>query len=163
MPNYLRVTLPGASYFFTVVTKHRQAVLMDDNVRNALRAAIEQVRARFPFTINAWVLLPDHLHCIWTLPDGDADYAKRWSMIKRLTTQASGRNDLWQPRYWEHCLRDEGDLQQHLDYIHWNPAKHGLVAKAGDWPYSTFHRYVRAAYYPADWGIAGEVDGEFGE
>lgn len=163
MPNYHRAKVPGAFYFFTVVTKDRQPILTEAPIRAALRSSIEQVRARFSFSIDAWVFMPDHLHCIWHLPNDDADYGKRWSMIKRLTTQATGRPSIWQPRYWEHCLRDEHDWQRHIDYIHWNPVKHGLAGRAGDWPYSTFHRYVSAGYYSADWGVGDEINGEFGE
>jgi putative transposase len=100
------------------------------------------------------VLLPDHLHCLWTLPDGDADFSRRWSVIKRLTTQACG-SPIWQPRFWEHAIRDERDLHRHLDYVHGNPVKHGLVQRAADWPYSSFHRYLRNGAYPEDWYDAG--------
>ena len=168
MSRYRRSTVVGASYFFTALAYQRQAILCDDAVRVALRAAIETVRTAHPFVIDAWVLLPDHLHCIWTLPEGDADFSSRWMLIKRsvslacranyrraeLTTRSKskhGESSLWQRRFWEHRIRDEEDFSRHADYLHFNPVKHGLVAHAGDWPYSTFHRYVREGIYPADW------------
>ena len=142
-------------------------------IRNALRTAIETVRSTRPFTIDAWVLLPDHLHCIWTLPEGDADFSTRWMMIKRsvslacreiyhradwMTTSKSKHREstIWQRRFWEHQIRDEDDLVRHVDYIHFNPVKHGNVQRVGDWPYSTFHRYVHDGIYPSDW--SGSVD-----
>ena len=150
MPNYVRARIPGGTYFFTLTTRHREPVLTSDAVRVALREAIETVRTRWPFTVDAWVLLPDHLHCLWTLPQDDADFSRRWSTIKRLTTQALGHS-IWQSRFWEHLIRDERDFQKHLDYIHWNPVKHGHVQRALDWPYSTFHRYVKQDAYAPDW------------
>ena len=172
MPNYRRAIVPGGSYFFTVVTAGRQPVLCDARVRSALRAAIIEVRRRWPFVIDAWVLMPDHLHCIWTLPPGDSNYPRRWSVIKRLTSRrcdaghrcprapASSRNrrregGLWQRRFWEHCIRDSQDLARCRDYLHWNPVRHGHVSRVADWPYSTFHRWVAAGLYPLDWG--GEI------
>ena len=182
MPNYRRAAVPGGSYFFTVVTAGRQPILCDDPVRSALRAAIAEVRARWPFSIDAWVLMPDHLHCIWTLPPGDRNYSRRWSAIKRLTYQkcVTGhdcaaatssrhkRNEgrLWQRRFWEHCIRDQRDLERCRDYLHWNPVKHGYVSHVADWPYSTFHRCVNDGVYPVDWGgeVARRIDGHrFGE
>jgi putative transposase len=177
MPTYRRVH-DGPSYFFTVVTHYRRPILVAAEVRSALRNAIAKVRARAPFTIDAMVLLPDHLHCIWTLPEGDTDYPARWQMIKTIVTQRcrgnleivgmSARREvkhqatLWQSRYWEHRIRNDDDFARHVDYIHVNPLKHGLVARVADWPYSSFHRYVRDGRLPIDW--AGAVDtGQFGE
>jgi putative transposase len=131
-----------------------------------------------PFVIEGWVLLPDHLHCIWTLPEGDADFSTRWSLIKRSVShfaaemaldpvlrKASARkrreSTIWQRRFWEHLIRDEADMERHLDYIHFNPVRHGYVARAADWPYSTIHRYVREGVYPVDW--AGGLDKEWGD
>jgi len=159
MSEYRRANIKGGTYFFTVNTHKRQKILLHEDVRNALREGIQKTRIAFPFQIMAWVLLPDHLHCIWTLPEGDSDYSKRWSLIKRHVSQRCAllltnsvqvsdsrnkRNEscFWQRRYWEHQIRDEDDLAKHIDYIHWNPLKHGLVAQVSDWPYSTFHRYV---------------------
>ncbi len=168
MPNYRRANVAGGAYFFTLVTYRRQRFLCDDDVRAALRDGINKTRQQLPFEIDAWVLLPDHLHCIWQLPEGDADFAKRWAMIKRFVTKRCGprlkredwmsrsktrRNEstLWQRRYWGHMIRDENDLNRHRDYIHFNPAKHGYVVRVVDWPYSTFHRYLKAGVYKNDW------------
>lgn len=168
MSEYRRANIKGGTYFFTVNTHRRQKILLDDQVRKALREGIEKTRITFPFQILAWVLLPDHLHCIWTLPKGDADFAKRWGTIKRHVSQRCShrfkgseqlsesrlkRNEssFWQRRYWEHQIRDETDLARHVDYIHWNPLKHGLVDQVSDWPYSTFHRYVAEGVYPENW------------
>lgn len=172
MSRYWRDNTPGATWFFTVVTHRRQRILGDEPVRDALREAIARTRANWPFAIDAWVLLPDHLHCIWTLPAGDADFATRWTLIKRRTSQAlketyfapglmsaskSSRRELtfWQRRYWEHRIRDEQDFERHVDYIHYNPVKHGYAAAPASWPYSSFHRYVRDGLYPAIWGSGG--------
>lgn len=183
MSNYCRAQSPGGSYFFTVVTYRRQPLLTRPESRRILREAIRQAQQRMPFTIDAWVLLPEHLHCIWTLPQGDSDFSKRWGLIKAgfskaarelfrqelwiNTSKAKQREStVWQRRFWEHQLRDQADFNRHVDYVHWNPVKHGLVAHAVDWPYSTFHRYVAKGIYPADWGggDANDVDEtEFGE
>nr|WP_298116502.1 transposase [uncultured Pseudomonas sp.] len=177
MSNYRRARYAGACYFFTLVTHQRQPVLTQPRLREALRLAIERVRQGHPFSIHGWVLLPDHLHCLWQLPEGDTDYSRRWSMIKRLTSQAmpelSGsislsrnlrrESGLWQRRFWEHRIRDEQDYRQHLDYLHWNPVRHALVERVADWPWSSYHRLVREGIYPADWGGCGEVLGAFGE
>ena len=182
MSNYRRFPMRGATYFFTVVSRNRQNILCDTAIRTALRNGIQRVRKNFPFAIDAWVLLPDHLHCIWTLPDEDGDFSRRWAMIKRFVTQkcgtavaavsasdksrrARGEGGIWQRRFWEHQIRNERDYETHMHYIHYNPVKHGLVKNVRDWPYSTFHRYVENGIYEADWG-GGEVeDGEggFGE
>lgn len=165
MPRYRRAHIPGGTYFFTVVTLARQPILLEPEIRAALREAVILTSARYPFHIDAWVLLPEHLHCIWTLPEGDDRYGMRWSLIKRHVTQAAKlpgngtrsrvtrrEGNLWQRRYWEHVIRDEHDFERHVDYIHWNPVKHGLVQTALEWPYSTFHRYVRQGVYAPDWG-----------
>ena len=173
MPDYRRANVEGGSYFFTVNTLRRQPFLIDADIRAALREAIKSVRTTLPFAIDAWVLLPDHLHCMWTLPHGDADFATRWRLIKMMVTQRCGaksmRNEymterrkkkrqgsLWQNRYWEHQIRDERDFARHADYIHWNPIKHGHVTCLADWPYSSFHRYVREGIYPHDWAMNAE-------
>ena len=132
-----------------------------------------------PFDSIAWVLLPDHLHTIWQLPEGDADYSGRWSLIKKTVTQkcpdwlsppnnlsrqARREGTLWQRRFWEHLIRDELDLERHIDYIHYNPVKHGYASRVADWPYSTFHRYVSQGIYPKEWASAEEIPNEnFGE
>ncbi len=173
MSRYRRATSAGSCYFFTVVAYRRQPILCNEAIRSALRTAIETVRATRPFVINAWVLLPDHLHCVWTLPDGDANFSSRWMIIKRSVSLACGEDNrcadwmstsklkhrestIWQRRFWEHQIRDENDFARHVDYIHFNPVKHGHVQYAADWPYSTFHRYVRDGVYAHNW--AGTTD-----
>ena len=182
MANYKRVKIAGGTYFFTVNTYDRQPLLIADIVRKSLREAIISTRKTLPFKIDAWVLLPDHLHAIWTLPAKDANFSARWAMIKqytsrpcrhlwddrkvsnsRRTRQESG---LWQRRFWEHLIRDDGDYEKHFDYIHWNPVKHGYVTRVIDWPYSSFHRYVREEVCPPDWGgcdLGVFKDVKFGE
>ena len=251
MPNYRRTDIPGATYFFTLVSYRRQKILCNENIRIALRDAIVSTRTKLPFTIDAWVLMPDHLHTIWTLPEGDNAYSVRWSMIKRLVTQSVGdgfgahgapydlsrdgvigahgapyegngisieeslldcrvrrahhdhnhpnqphgapydgvvdvgcamrtdrshgapvsasrlkrrEGNIWQRRFWEHQVRDQVDFNRCMDYLHWNPVKHGHAGRVADWPYSTFHRFVREGLYTEDWGGSGVVDGgAFGE
>lgn len=181
MPNYRRANIEGGSYFFTVNTLRRQPFLIEADVRTALRQAIEYVRSTLPFAIDAWVLLPDHMHCVWTLPPGDADFATRWRLIKTRVTQRCGprlmrdeymtarrkekrQGSLWQNRYWEHQIRDERDFARHVDYVHWNPVKHGHVRYVADWPYSSFHRYVKEGICPSDWATSEErIEAEFGE
>jgi putative transposase len=169
MPNYRRSWVPGGTYFFTVVTWNRRPILTHAESRELLRTAWREVNQRLPFTTLAICLLPDHLHCVWSLPEGDANYAMRWREIKRLFSRqyirrfeledkrnASRvkRNEaaIWQRRFWEHTLRDEADLQRHVDYIHYNPVKHGLVKNVADWPWSSFSRYVRSGFYESSWG-----------
>ncbi|AUB81559.1 REP-associated tyrosine transposase [Candidatus Thiodictyon syntrophicum] len=181
MSDYHRIRMPGGSYFFTLsLYDRRAAVLTDEQVRAALREAVLTVRRERPFHVDAWVLMPDHLHCIWTLPEGDADYSVRWSQIKRLVTQSAPipglrprsesrmrrrEGNLWQRRFWEHLIRDDQDFERHFDYVHWNPVKHGYTVAARDWPWSTFSRSVGAGLYPEHWGeLAPEFgDGDFGE
>ena len=168
MPEYRRADIPGATYFFTVTTHRRQELLTDPRCRESLRNAIDKVRLEMPFDILAWVLMPDHLHTVWRLPQNDKDFSLRWSLIKQHVTRdcaawlprqhlpasrdKRSEGSLWQRRFWEHLIRDETDLSRHLDYIHYNPVKHGYVANAADWPYSTFHRFVKEGTYPEDWG-----------
>lgn len=183
MPEYRRSRVDGGTYFFTVLTYKRLPILTTGAARSLLRQAWLDVRERFPFILDAICLLPDHLHCIWTLPEDDADYSIRWKEIKRLFTKgylnqvgpgeernpsrlSRGEAAIWQRRFWEHTIRDETDLNRHLDYIHYNPVKHGLVQSVSAWPWSSFHRYVRSGYYDNSWGAAvGEdVHGmKFGE
>lgn len=164
MPNYRRARVQGGTYFFTVVTHRRRPLFnVSANVQR-LRTALRRTRAAYPFQIEAMVVLPDHLHALWTLPDGDNDHARRWRLVKTLFTQSSpedvtaerarrpGEQPVWQRRYWEHLIREEEDFRRHMDYIHYNPVKHGLVAQPGDWPYSSFHQAVKKAWYPPDWG-----------
>ena len=161
----------GSIWFFTVVTHQRRRILTTDRGRSLLREAIQTVRRERPFSIIAVVLLPDHLHILWQLPRGDADYSTRWRRIKSLFTrgwlQAGGSSDgisksrrdrneqgVWQRRFFEHTCRDDDDLKRCVDYIHVNPLKHGLVSCVRDWQWSSFHRYVKMGEYPPDWGSA---------
>lgn len=165
--HYRRAFIPGATYFFTVVTEQCQPLFTSASAVDTLRNALRVVHATRPFQIDAMVVMPDHLHCIWTLPPNDGDFATRWRLIKtRFTKQSDpalrpppnhGRvakraQALWQHRYWEHLIRDETDMHRHIEYIHYNPVKHGLVTTPHDWPYSSFHRYVEAGVYTAEWG-----------
>jgi putative transposase len=182
MPNYRRANTKGGTYFFTVVTYRRRRILCDENVRIALRHAIRRTRTIYPFTIDGWVLLPDHLHCIWTLPPGDADFGVRWAMIKRYVTKQCAdtlhredwMNDskrrrkestIWQRRFWEHQIRHDHDYEKHMDYLHYNPVKHRHVLQVKDWPYSTFHRCVHRGIYTEDWAgvIDEQEEGSYGE
>ncbi|OGA06090.1 MAG: transposase [Betaproteobacteria bacterium RIFCSPLOWO2_02_64_14] len=171
MPRYIRAFVPGGTFFFTVAILERRRRLLTEHI-DALRAAFAAARSRKIFTMNAIVVLPDHLHCIWTLPAGDADFSSRWHAIKarfaraipvgeRLSPrrQKKGERGIWQRRFWEHVIRDERDFERHADYIHFNPVKHGLVPTVGEWPYSSFHRYVRRGLYPADWAAGEEIRG----
>ena len=177
MPEYRRITGSHAMWFFTVVTHRRQAVLCEPALRSALRDALESVRTRYPFDIDAMVLLPNHLHTIWRLPLDDVDYARRWSLCKSAVTKATAqttitsssrtlRNEgsLWQRRFWAHTIVDDRDYERHADYIHFNPVKHGLVSLVIDWPHSSFHRWVREGRYDLNWAsnAAGD-DEQFGE
>ena len=169
MSKYRRVNAKGGTYFFTVVTYRRQKFLCDDIVRVALRAGIQTTQMTHPFKINACVLLPDHLHCIWTLPSDDANTGVRWAMIKRNVTKICGpvlycdelmtkskqlrkESTVWQRRFWEHQILDDEDYRNHIDYIHYNPVKHNLVKCANDWLYSTFHSHVQKGVYTKNWG-----------
>jgi putative transposase len=169
-PGYRRADIKGGAYFFTVNTFRRQPILTTPALRRCLREAIVRARQTHPFRIDAWVLLPDHLHCLWTLPPGDGDFSSRWGFIKRFVSQRcqdlpcgapEGLNPsrrkrketgLWQRRFWEHAIRDPEDFNRHVDYIHWNPVKHGHVRRVVEWPYSTFHRYASRGVYSPDWG-----------
>ena len=151
---YRRSFQPGGSFFFTVVTAHRRPIFASADAIAMLREAFRVVRKARPFDIDAIVVLPDHLHCIWTLPDGDADFMTRWRLIKTWFSKHSAFKNIWQHRYWEHLLRDERDFEHHVDYIHFNPVRHGLVNRVVEWPYSSFHQYVARGMYPVDWGGA---------
>jgi len=174
MVQYRRNRVEGASYFFTLALADRSSAALTDHIA-LLGDAIRGAKARLPFDVDAVVVLPEHLHAIWTLPEADSDYPTRWTAIKSSFTHAArkqglaladrpdGGFDLWQRRYWEHTLRSEADVARHIDYIHFNPVKHGWVKRAADWPHSSFHRYVRMGVYPEDWGMAADVGGAFGE
>lgn len=167
MTRYRRPFAPGATWFFTTNLALRgDNRLLIERVE-LLRSVISAVKTRHPFRIEAMVVLPDHLHAVWTLPPDDTGIGLRWGLIKagfarrlprleRRSTSRSGRGErgIWQRRFWDHLIRDQADLNAHCDYIHYNPVKHGLVMAAKDWPYSSFHRYVRSGVYPIDWGVA---------
>jgi len=174
--SYRRYFIPGGTYFFTATLADRSRSLLTDNI-SALRVAFRRVRAEMPFVVDAIVVLPDHLHTIWVLPPGDADFSTRWKKIKAVFSRElprverrsqsrtrKGERGIWQRRFWEHALRDEADWQRHMDYIHFNPVKHGHVRRVADWPYSSFHRYVQLGAYPRDWGDVHKDDaGAYGE
>lgn len=173
--HYRRAQVPGGTYFFTVALADRKSTLLIDHV-DGLREAIRVVKRRHPFEIVAMVVLPDHLHAVWRLPPGDMDYSKRWALIKagfprgipkdehiRPSRIAKRERGLWQRRYWEHLIRDDQDLQTHVDYIHHNPVKHGYVAQASAWPHSRIHRYIRMEWMKVNWGIGVAVGGGYGE
>jgi putative transposase len=182
MPEYHRAFIPGGTYFFTLVTFDRAPILVSEQARSLLHWVWMDVNHRFPFTTEAICLLPDHLHCIWSLPEGDSNYPIRWKEIKRLfskhyrdlhypsaakTESRIKREEatIWQRRFWEHVIRDVQDLHAHLDYIHYNPVRHGLVNQPADWQWSSFHRYLRKGYYDPNWG-GGDQNGlpaTFGE
>ena len=175
MPDYRRNRVAGGTYFFTVNLLERRLSLLTDNV-DALRSAVRHVRDKRPFHIDAWVVLPDHLHCIWTLPQEDADFSARWKAIKIAFTKslpanerlspvrdAKGERGIWQRRFWEHTIRDDRDYATHMDYVHYNPVKHGHVARVSEWPCSSFHRRVEAGIYSEDWGGGQPIEKDFGE
>ena len=172
---YRRVLLGGATYFFTVNLADRRCRLLVEQVE-ALRDAVRVVKQAHPFEIIAWVVLPEHLHAVWTLPLGDSDFSTRWNQIKGgfsrripggepLSTSRRGKRErgIWQRRFWEHLIRDEGDLERHVDYVHYNPVKHGHARRAADWPYSSFHLFVRREWLSPDWGCSGDFPGDYGE
>jgi len=175
MTNYRRNFIAGGSFFFTVNLADRHSRLLTDHIEH-LREAFRYARGRHPFDIAAIVVLPEHLHAIWTLPPGDMDYATRWRLIKTTFSRGlpkgerisqsrhdKGERGVWQRRYWEHTIRDELDFSRHVDYIHFNPVKHGCVRAVGEWPYSSFHLFAERGLCPASWGgCAGDEFG-FGE
>lgn len=173
MPNYRRADVPGGTFFFTVVTYRRRLLFEHPEARRILRETVLSVQCKHPFTIDAWVLLPDHLHCIWTLPPEDADFSLRWNRIKSTFSKQAKplfhnehrlsdsqrkhwETTIWQRRFWEHHIRNDEEYQIYMDYIHFNPVKHGWAKQVADWPFSTFHRYVQAGVYPIDWGGQSE-------
>ena len=181
MSNYRRVVLNGGTFFFTVVTYQRSPIFENVAMINKWKCAVKTVLAKYPVTIDAWVLLPDPMHFIWTLPGNDNDYSKRIGLIKstfskslspqhtasqiRTASRTKQREStIWQRRFWEHQIRDEHDYRNHIDYVHVNPLKHQCVNRVKDWPHSTFHRYVRQGIYPPNWcGDITMVTSKFGE
>ena len=175
MPNYRRAFVPGGCWFFTVTLLDRRLRLLTENI-DVLRKATRITQARHPFTIDAIVVLPNHIHAVWTLPTGDADFSLRWRLIKISFAQAipkterrngvrmrRGERGIWQRRFWEHLIRDEEDFRRHVEYCYINPVKHGLVSRVRDWPHSSFHRDVRAQLFPEDWAGDVATEGCFGE
>ena len=162
MPDYRRYRVAGGTYFFTINPLERRADLLVRHIES-LREAV-CTRAGRPCHIDAWVVLPAHMHCVITLPPGDDDFSNRINAMKIRFVQAlpstegrssirmaKGEHGIWQRRFWEHAIRDEGDYARHMDYVHFNPVKHGYVSVVVRWPYSTFHRWVNAGAYPRDW------------
>ncbi|RCS52696.1 transposase [Bremerella cremea] len=169
MPNYRRARVPGGMYFFTLVTENRAPIFRDSTYVRLLGKLLREAKQRWPFRVEAMVLLPDHLHAVWGLPRGDDRYSLRWGWIKKefsreylrlggkqqATSRSRRRNrrfGVWQRRFWEHTVQDEDEYRAYLDYIHWNPAKHGHALAPGEWPHSTFNRWVEAGLYEPDWG-----------
>ncbi|MDS4029216.1 MAG: transposase [Candidatus Contendobacter sp.] len=170
MTAYRRYRVSGGTYFFTVNLAERDRRLLTEHI-GTLRDAFRRVRAAHPFRIEAIVVLPDHLHTLWTLPAGDHDFSLRWRQLKSAFSRAMETEEhlsasrarkrergIWQRRFWEHAIRDEEDFSRHVDYIHYNPVKHGHVKSVVEWPYSSFHRHVGGGVYPADWVGAGVAD-----
>ncbi len=184
MADYRRWLAPGGMYFFTVVTYARRPILTTDPGRYFLHNAIQEIRRSRRFYLFATVLLPDHWHLVMSLPQGDSDYSTRLRRINEEFTQQwldhglsearvtesqqrRGERGIWQPRFWEHSILDEPDLERCVDYIHWNPRKHKIVKQIQDWPWSSFHRFAAAGHYPIDWGgeepTAFDTEKDWGE
>lgn len=175
IPDYRRNRVPSGSYFFTVNLRDRRSRLLVERI-DVLQDAVRAVRARMPFHIDAWVVLPEHLHCIWTLPPEDNDYSGRRDAVKSMFSAAmprterrsavrvrAGERRIWQRRFWEHTIRDDRDYAAHMDNVHFNPVRHGLVACAANWPYASLRRCVARGLYPADWSMSGSDLAEMGE
>lgn len=174
MVHYRRNRVPGGTYFFTVTLNDRSSRMLVDHIES-LRHAFRTTKRERQFVLDAIVILPDHLHTVMTLPDGDSDFSGRWRRIKSMfsrevatlegiSKKRRGEFPIWQRRFWEHTIRDEDDYARHVDYIHYNPVKHGHAIRVADWPYSSFHRYVREDILPSDWGCGGNDDDRmFGE
>ena len=173
---YRRAKQNGGTYFFTVNLADRKSNLLVERIDD-LRDVMKSIKQRHPFQIDAMVVLPDHLHALWTLPQAEADYSKRWMLIKsgfsrripkneyrRESRILKGERGLWQRRYWEHLIRDERDYEQHVNYIHFNPVKHGYVANAAAWKHSSIHRYIKEGIIGPDWGVQDAFQGDhYGE
>ena len=161
MSSYKRRYLKGRSYFFTVVTYRRKKIFIDEPFVAMLRESFKYVMKKWPFKIDAIVVLPDHLHCVWQMPPYDADFSTRWMLIKSHFSRSvkgsvNKRNEkqIWQRRFWEHVIRDEDDWRAHMDYIHYNPVKHGYVSHPGEWMYGSYQKFIENGYYPENWGMA---------
>ena len=175
MSRYRRLKIEGGAFFFTLTLADRGSNLLVRHIER-LRSAYAEVEKRHPFETVAICILPDHIHALWQLPEGDADYASRWNLFKSgfsrgfpadqtrsLSKIAKREKGIWQRRYWEHAIRDERDFERHVDYIHYNPVKHRLVTRVADWPFSSFHRYVAQGLLPGDWAGDAKLSGRFGE
>src|SRR5258708_19736348 len=173
MPNYRRALVPGGCWFFTVNLLNRRCRLLTEYI-DALRAATRLTQTRHPFTIDAMVVLPDHIHAVWTLPPDDADFSLRWQLIKidfakavpnteRRSAMriARGERGIWQRRFWEHLIRDDEDFRRHVEYCYINPVKHGLVTRVRDCPYSSFHPDFRPELFPEDLAADLPPEGAF--
>lgn len=159
MSEYQRAYIPGGHYFFTLVTHQRRPLFAKRELIERLGAAFRYVKFKHPFAIEAIVVLPDHLHTLWKLPDGDADFSGRWRLIKHkfsigldVPKNRRGEKLIWQRRFWERLIRDETDWANHMDYVHYNPVKHGFVQRPADWQYSSFARCVANGLYEETWG-----------
>lgn len=177
MPNYRRARVPGGTFFFTVALEQRGTSLLTDRI-DTLRLAFARTTRALPVICDAMVVLPDHLHAVWTLPPGDSDFPERWRLLKYHVSRALDQGErpanlsrsrkakretgVWQRRYWEHAIRSEADFRAHVAYCWGNPVKHGLVSQAADWPYSSIHREIRAGHLCPDWS-GGAIEGAFGE
>lgn len=174
MVQYRRNLVAGGTYFFTVTLVDRRSNLLIRHI-DVLRESLKKVQQHHPFEIVAWVVLPDHLHAVWTLPSDDSDYPGRWRAIKShfvravkkhgvaISMRADGSAILWQRRFWEHTIKNDDDLRRCVDYCYINPVKHGLVKSVVDWPYSSFHRDVKRGIYPSDWAGNSQDNGSYGE
>lgn len=174
---YRRVFRPGGTYFFTAVTFNRKHIFIDEGSVELLRQAFRYTMVNHPFSIYAAIIMPDHIHMVWTLPADSDDYPTRWRLIKSYFSKnyqpttsdpvtdsrmLKGEKTIWQRRYWEHLIRDEEDLQRHVDYIHYNPVKHGLAKSPAVWKYSSIHSFIQSGIYPVDWGVndpKGDISG----
>ncbi len=169
MPNYRRSYILGGTFFFTLVTYQRKKIITSNQAIELLDLAISRVRTYHPFSIDAFCILPDHIHFIWTMNENDFDYSMRIGQLKRYFSRMysdhfevnsnlcdsrikRGETAIWQRRFWEHTIRDNDDLSRHIEYIHFNPVKHGLVESAKDWPYSSFLQYVKNGFHDMGWG-----------
>jgi len=180
MPNYRRYRVHGGTYFFTLKTERNAPLFSEPTNVRLLGQIFRETITRWPLDMPAVVLLPDHLHALWTLPPGDTEYSTRWAWLKKEFTRrfiAAGgheqpvsasrlsnrRRGVWQRRFWEHTITDEDDFENHFDYIHWNPVKHGYVSSPFEWPHSSFHRWVRQGVCDLHWGCGGETPPRIGK
>ena len=176
MSRYRRATVEGGIFFFTLALADRSSDLLVRQI-DRLQSSYAVMQKRLPVETIAICILPNHLHALWQLPDGDANFASRWSLFKSgfsrglpaAETRSASKvikreKGIWQRRYWEHAIRNDAEFERHVNYIHFNPVKHSLVTRVADWPHSSFHRYVAQGILAADWaGDVGELRGSFGE